>query len=315
MTTPAARLAPHPGVRASPPLRRPVARQQRRRDALVLVGPAVAYLVVFSVFPLLYSLAISFFDYEVQQSRFTFVGLQQYASLLRDEIFWEAMGNTGLMVTVGVAAQVLLGTLLALFFGMDLKGSRFVRAILILPMILNPIVVGLLWRALLNQEWGIVNYGLSLAGIQAPNWLGDPDVAIWTLILADTWQWTPFVFVVVFARLQALATEIYEAARVDGAASIAMLRHITLPLLRPAILFAAIFRGIDAFRSFDIVFGLTYGGPGRSTTTLSFYSFESGFSFTRYGFASCLAYVMVILAGVGMTLLLKRVQVRREDAT
>lgn len=282
---------------------------------MLLIGPAITYLVIFSIFPLLYSLVISFFQYDVRQSQFHFVGLRQYSSLLTDNIFWEALRNTALMVTVGVAAQVVIGTLLALFFGMELKGSRFVRAVLILPMILNPIVVGLMWRALLNEEWGIINWSLGALGVSSPSWLSDPGVAIWTLIVVDTWQWTPFIFVVVFARLQSLPRDVYEAVRVDGGSPFDALRYISLPLLRPAIGFAAIFRGIDAFRSFDVVFGLTYGGPGRSTTTLSFYAFESGFSFTRYGFASAVAYVMVVLAAVGLTLLLKQISVRREDAT
>jgi len=147
-----------------------------------------------------------------------------------------------------------------------------------------------------------------------PNWLGDPAVARWVLVFVDVWQWTPFVFIVVFARLQTLPEEIFEAAAVDGATTWGRLTQITLPLLASAIVFAGIFRAIDAFRTFDLVYGLTYGGPGRSTTTLSFYGFETGFSFTRYGFSSSIAYVMVIFAAVASTTLLKRVDIRREDA-
>lgn len=121
--------------------------------------------------------------------------------------------------------------------------------------------------------------------------------------------------VVVFARLQALPGDVFEASQVDGAGRLATLTRITLPLLAPAIAFAAIFRAIDAFRSFDVVFGLTYGGPGRYTTTLSFYTWETGFSFTRYGYASAMAYLMVIAASVLLALLFRFVSVRREDAT
>ena len=142
-----------------------------------------------------------------------------------------------------------------------------------------------------------------------------PDLALWTLTVVDAWQWTPFVFVIVFARLQALPRDVFEAAQVDGAGRLATLTRITLPLLMPAIVFAAIFRAIDAFRSFDLVFGLTYGGPGRFTTTLSFFSFQNGFTFFRYGYSSALAYVMVIVASIGLTLLFRFVRVRREDAS
>jgi len=133
-----------------------------------------------------------------------------------------------------------------------------------------------------------------------------------TLLLVDTWQWTPFVFIVVYARLQALPQEVFEAGEVDGANWLQRLRYLTLPLLAPAILFAAIFRGIDAFRTFDLVYGLTNGGPGQSTITLSFEAFRNGFGFFRYGYASATAYVMVIAAAIGMTLLFRFVRVRRE---
>jgi multiple sugar transport system permease protein len=132
--------------------------------------------------------------------------------------------------------------------------------------------------------------------------------------MVDVWQWTPFVFVIVFARLQSLPVEIFEAAQVDGAHRLAQLRWITLPLLAPAIALAAIIRGIDAFRSFDLVYGLSYGGPARVTTTLSFLDYQSGFDFQSYGFAAAVAYVMVVILVIATTVLLRLVRVRREDA-
>jgi multiple sugar transport system permease protein len=284
-----------------------------RRDVAVLVAPAVGYLILFSVFPLLYSLGISFMRWDQVGSRFEFIGLQNYQGLAADPVFWQATMNTAVMTITGVTIQVVLGTALALFFDLHLRGSWIVRGVLVLPMLLTPIVVGLMWRALLNPDWGIINWTLRELGLPAPLWLGDPAFAIWTLILVDSWQWTPFVMVVVFARLQALPRDVFEAAQVDGAGRLATLRQVTLPLLAPAILFAAIFRAIDTFRSFDVVFGLTYGGPGRFTTTLSFYAWENGFTFTRYGYASAMAYIMVIVAIVGMTVLFRFVNFRRED--
>lgn len=287
----------------------------RRRDVVLLLGPAVLYLAAFSLFPLLYSLTVSFFDWRVTESRFEFIGLGNYRELAQDPVFWRAAANTAVMTTVGVSAQVVLGTLLALFFNLHLRGSWLVRGILVLPMLLTPIVVGVMWRALLNPDWGLVNWSLGLAGLPQPLWLGDPALALWTLTLVDVWQWTPFVFIVVFARLQALPHEVFEAAQVDGAGRLATIGRITLPLLAPAIAFAGIFRAIDAFRTFDLVFGLTYGGPGRVSTTLSFWAFENGRTFQRYGYASAIAYVMVIVAIVGVTLLFRYIHVRREDAS
>jgi multiple sugar transport system permease protein len=171
-----------------------------------------------------------------------------------------------------------------------------------------------MWRAMLNPNWGMVNYVLGQLGLPQPLWLADPGLALFTLIIVDSWQWTPFIMVIVFARLQVLPRDIFEAASTDGAGAWQTLWRITLPLLVPAIVFAGIFRAIDAFRSFDVVFGLTYGGPGRLTTTLSFYGWENGLSFDRYGYSSAISYVMVIVAIVMVTLLFRYLRVRREDA-
>ncbi len=284
------------------------------RDIMVLLGPCVAYLVAFSLFPLLYSLYISFTDLGAADSSGEWVGFDNYTSLLSDEFFWNASVNTVVMVGSAVTIQVVLGTALALFFNLHLRGSWFVRGALILPMLLTPIVVGVMWRALLNPDWGIVNWAFDSVGIDPPNWLGSTEWAIRTLVLVDVWQWTPVVFLIVFARLQSLPREVFEAAQVDGAGRMGMLSRITLPLLLPAVIFAAIFRAIDAFRSFDLVYGLSYGGPARSTTTLSFLAFQNGFQFQNYGYAAATAYVMVITLILATTLLLRRVRVRRADA-
>jgi multiple sugar transport system permease protein len=285
-----------------------------RRDVLLLTAPTVVYLLIFSVFPLLYSLGISFFDWSPTTSSFQFIGLDNYAGLLSDPIFWQAAINTAVLVAAGMVLQVVLGTALALFFNLHLRGSWIVRGVLILPMLLTPVVVGLMWRALLNPDWGMVNWLLGELGLPKPLWTGDPKLALITLVLVDTWQWTPFVMVIVFARLQALPQDVFEASAVDGANRRSTFLHITLPLLAPAIAFAAIFRAIDAFRAFDVVFGLTFGGPGRLTTSLSFYAWEQGFSFQHYGYASSLAYVMVIVASLAMAVLVRYVALRKEGA-
>ncbi len=259
------------------------------RDVALLLGPCIAYLVAFSLFPLLYSLRISFTDLGAADATGNWIGLQNYADLLADQFFWNAAGNTVVMVGAAVTIQIILGTALALFFNRHLRGSWIVRGALILPMLLTPIVVGVMWRALLNPDWGIVNWALEQFGLGAINWLGSTEWAIRTLILVDVWQWTPFVFLIVFARLQSLPRDVFEAAEVDGAGRGGMLTRITLPLLMPAIAFAAIFRAIDAFRSFDLVYGLSYGGPARSTTTVSFLAFQNGFQFQNYGYAAATA--------------------------
>ena len=284
---------------------------QGRGEVLLLLGPCAVYLAAFSIFPLVTSLVRSFQDYNTRTDTWRWVGLDNYSQLIHSSDFWTVVENTVLLTVVGVAIQVVLGTALALFFNQQLRGGSIVRGILILPMLLTPIVVGLMWRALLDPNWGLLNWLAIQLGFGHVGWLSDPNVALWTLIVVDSWQWTPFVFVIVYARLQALPQEVFEAGSVDGANWFQRTLYLTLPLLAPAIVFAAVFRGIDAFRTFDLVYGLTNGGPGTSTTTLSFQAFQNGFEFQHYGYASAISYVMVIAAAIGITLLFKVVKVRR----
>ena len=284
---------------------------QGRGEVLLLLGPCALYLVAFSIFPLITSLVRSFEDYDTRADTWTWIGLRNYRELFSSSEFWTVVENTLILTFAGVAIQVVLGTALALFFNQQLRGSAVVRGILILPMLLTPIVVGLTWRALLNPEWGLLNWAVVTMGFGNVGWLSDPHVALWTLVLVDSWQWTPFVFVIVYARLQALPQDVFEAGAVDGAGWFTRTRYITLPLLMPAIVFAAVFRGIDAFRTFDLVYGLTNGGPVQATSTLSFEAFRNGFAFQRYGFASAISYVMVVAAAIGVTILFRVVKVRR----
>jgi len=286
---------------------------QRRGEALLLVGPALLYLIAFSVYPLVTSLIRSLEDYNSRTNTWRWIGLGNYRQLFSDPEFWHTVEHTFAFTFGAVAIQVVLGTALAFFFNQQLRGAALVRGILILPMLLTPIVVGLMWRALLNPSWGMLNWLAGKVGFHNVQWLSDPGTALRTLILVDCWQWTPFVFVIVYARLQALPAEVFEAGQVDGANWFQRTRYITLPLLMPAIVFAAVFRGIDAFRTFDLVYGLTNGGPVHATTTLSYQSFQNGFEYFHYGYASAIAYVMVIVAAIGVTILFRFVRVRREE--
>jgi multiple sugar transport system permease protein len=286
---------------------------QRRGEALLLLGPCALYLIAFSIFPLISSLVRSFQDYDTRADTWTWIGLRNYSQLIHSSEFWTVVKNTVILTASGVAVQVVLGTALALFFNQQLRGAWIVRGILILPMLLTPIVVGLMWRALLNPEWGLLNWVAVQLGFGYVGWLSDPHVALWTLVAVDCWQWTPFVFVIVYARLQALPQEVFEAGSVDGANWFQRTAYLTLPLLAPAIIFAAVFRAIDAFRTFDLVYGLTNGGPVISTSTLSFQAFQNGFEFQHYGYASAISYVMVLAAAIGITLLFRVVKVRRVE--
>jgi len=290
------------------------ARARPNADAWFLAGPCLLYLIAFAIYPLIYSLRLSFTDLTAADASGRWVGLANYEYMLRDPLFWNALKNSAIMVTVTVAMQVVLGVALAMFFNLRLRGSWLVRGILVLPMLITPIVTGLMWRALLNPDWGLINWCIAQMGFEPPNWLGSVEMAMKTLVLVDVWQWTPFVFIIVFARLQALPQAVFEAAQIDGAGPFSAFAHVTLPLLLPAIGFAAVFRAVDSFRSFDLVFGLSYGGPARSTTTLSFFSFQNGFQFQNYGYAAAVAYMMLLILVVGTTILLRYVRLRPGDS-
>ena len=269
------------------------------------VLPTVLYLLVLTVYPLLYSLYLSFQNYTPQTNTFSFVGLANYRELVTDPVFLASFRNTLIFTCAVTMAEVLLGLLIALFFERDFVGKALIRTALLIPMLSTPMVVGLMWRFLLNADWGVINWLLHFIGIGPINWVGQSPWALISLMLVDIWQWTGFAFLMLYAGLQTLPEEIFEAAKVDGASAWQRLLYIKLPLLRPLIIILTIFRSVDAFRSFDTVFALTYGGPGTSSYLLSFYAYLTGFSFLRMGYASALAYIMVIFVIVATTLMFR----------
>ncbi len=285
--------------------------ENTRRTLVLFLGPCVLYLLIFAIYPLVHSLRLSFTDLTAAAGTGRFVGLENYRFLFSDPQFWNAAMNSAIMVGLGVTIQVVAGVALAMFFNLNLRGAWIVRGILILPMLMTPIVVGVMWRALLNPDWGLVDWAITSIGLSPPDWLGSVRMAIVTLVLVDSWQWTPFVFMIVFARLQALPQDVFEAAEVDGAGPWTTFRRITLPMLMPAIVFAAVFRAVDAFRAFDLIYGLSYGGPARGTTTLAFFAFQNGFQFQNYGYAAAVAYAMLIVLAVGTTVLFRFLSLRR----
>lgn len=269
------------------------------------VLPTVLYLLALTIYPLVYSLYLSLQNYNAQTNTFLFAGLANYRELLTDPVFRASFAHTLVFTLVVTVSEVILGLGLALFFERDFIGKALIRTALIIPMLSTPMVVGLMWRFLLNADWGVINWLFSFVGVGPINWVGQSPWSLIALMLVDIWQWTPFAFLMLYAGLQALPHEPFEAAKVDGASASQRFRYITLPLLRPLIAILVIFRSVDAFRSFDTVFSLTYGGPGTNSYLLSFYAYLTGFSFLRMGYASAIAYVMVIFVISATTLMLR----------
>ena len=268
-----------------------------RKAPLIMLGPAVLILMVLSIFPFIYSLWLSFNELNLadRNAIWTFVGLKNYITIFTtDPFFGPAVAATLKFVLGAVAAEMVLGLAIALLLNREFRGQGFVRTAVMLPLMTTPVVVGLIWRFMYNPDRGMVNYLLSLVGVVGPDWLGHPSTAMAAVIFADVWEWTAFVALITLAALQALPGEPYEAARIDGASGWQSFRYVTLPLIQPALLIAFLIRLMDAFKTFDLIYVLTLGGPGVATQTLSLYTYKYGFKFFRMGYASALAYVMVI---------------------
>jgi multiple sugar transport system permease protein len=198
-------------------------------------------------------------------------------------------------VTIAVSAEFLIGLTLALVLSRDVPGISAFRSLMLLPLALAPIVVGLLWRFMLGTEYGIINYGISLIGLSRTDFLSNTSLALIVIAIVDLWQWTPFMFLILLAGVQALPVEPFEAAAIDGASRWQTLRHITLPLLRYPILVALLLRTIDAFRVYDLIFMMTRGGPINATDTLSWHIYNIGFRNFNMSYASALSWIMLII--------------------
>jgi multiple sugar transport system permease protein len=272
-----------------------VASRQQRRDRLIFLVPSMTVLAVLLVYPLAYSLGLSFYNYYLPVPRTTFVGLDNFRFILADDAFWEALDVTARFTGAAVAIEVVLGIAVALLLDARIPCRRFVNTVVLLPMAITPAVAGLLMRWMFESNWGLVNYFLGLVGVRGPGWTGDPAWALWSIIFADVWQNTPFVILVVYAGLQSVPVEPLEAAMVDGASRAQTLAHVVFPFLRPLVLFVLIIRSMDAFRIFDQVFVMTGGGPGTTTQTITFYNYVMAFRQLRMGRASALGVITLLI--------------------
>lgn len=259
-----------------------------RRQALWMVAPAVAVLVGVAVYPILAAGWLSLNRLIVVFDEQRFVGLDNYLFLVTDPRFWTALGNTAYFTVVAVSAELLLALPLALLLHARFPGRGLLRAAVLVPWAIPTVISAKLWAWLFNADYGLVNRLLPLADV---NWLGTPGYALHAAILVDVWKTTPFVALLLLAGLQSIPEDLYRAAQVDGASAFRAFRSITLPLLRPAILLALLFRTLDAFRVFDAVYVLTEGGPANTTETLSVYAYKTLMRSGDFGYGSTLSVV------------------------
>ncbi|MBV9210846.1 MAG: sugar ABC transporter permease [Acidobacteria bacterium] len=261
----------------------------------LLVAPSVAVLLALSIYPLIYSVKVSF-----QTGTRAAWSIQNFTRLFADKFFLDALWHTLVYATVALTFEFLIGLGLALLLNETLKGRNVFRALLLVPMMLPPVVVGVVWRLMLNPNFGAINGTLKSAGLRttALTWTASPRLALASVIFVDIWQWTPFMFLVLLAGLQAIPQEPYEAALIDGSSRWQTFLNVTLPLLKPAILIALLLRTMDLLRVFDQVFILTEGGPGFATETISLYIYRTAFRFSDFGYAAAMSFVLLILTNI-----------------
>jgi multiple sugar transport system permease protein len=276
-------------------------------------APAVLYVLAVAIWPLAQGLSYSFYDYSLlKPNSKTFVGLDNYRALLTEEAALNSIVTTVKFTVLAVGIEFLIGLALALLLWREGTFQRICLALLLIPVTVTPLVVGLVFRALLAPDYGMIGYYASHSGLSpARGFFGDPATALGTLVAVDVWQWSPFMALILLAGLKSLPIDVLEAAEADGATKGQRFRIIILPMLLPAVFLALVIRTMDAFRVFDIVFATTNGGPADATDVLMIYGVKQGLQFFNIGFASAIANMMIICIAILSVLFI--VLVRRAD--
>jgi len=256
----------------------------------LFIIPTILFLIVFNIFPLIYSLGYSFTDFRASSNApANFVGLQNYRTLLNDSFIWSNFAITAQYVIVSVTGQVLVGFGVALLLNRDIPFKGLITTLLLLPMMLSMAVVGLFWKLLYDPSFGIINYALGLGTFE---WLSNPNVALYAVALTDIWMWSPFVMLLSLAGLSAVPKHLYEAAAIDRAGPFYTFFRITLPLVAPILMIAIIFRTMEAFKTFDLAYVLT---TQPTAEVISIRLYKMAFQEWQTGLSCALAYIILIM--------------------
>jgi len=276
----------------------PYATTRRRRAYArrywMFAVPAAAVVLLVILFPWVFTLFMSVHDWKVTGAT-PFVGLANYAKMLEDERFQWAIVRTLWFTAASVIAPLLLGVWAAVCFASQFKLRGLARTIFVMPMMATPVAIALVWTMMFHPQLGVLNYLLISVGLPPSSWVYDSSTVIPTLVMVETWQWTPLVMLIVLGGLAAIPIEPYESAEIDGANFWQMFRYITLPLITPFLFIAGMIRMIDAVKSFDIIFAITQGGPGSASETINLYLYSVAFVYYDLGYGSAIAVVFFIL--------------------
>ena len=286
----------------------PIAKSDRTL-AYLLLAPAVFVLLALSIYPLIHAVSLSF---QIGSGGATRWGFNNFTRLFSDQFFLAAISHILVFAAAALTLEFLLGLALAVLLNRKIRGRSFFRAGLLVPMMLPAVVVGVVWRLMLNPDFGAVNGTLKGIGVNtsALTWTSSPTLAMLSIIAVDVWQWTPFMFLILLAGLQAIPQEPYEAALIDGSTAWQTFRHVTLPLLKPAILVALLLRTMDLLRVFDQVFILTEGGPGFATEMISLYIYRTAFRFSNFGYAAAMSFVLLLITNIVSAFYIRMLETR-----
>jgi multiple sugar transport system permease protein len=277
-----------------------------RKLATLFIAPALGLLLFLSIWPLIWLIRLSFTDYSVTRDvPASFVGLDNYIDVITSDQTHKRLVTTLIFVVGAVGLQTILGFTIAYLISRRLRGRGALTTLFLIPMMLSPVVVGLFWKFMLDVQFGVVNSFSDSLGLGRAEWLTNQKLALFSLIIVDTWQWTPFIMLIALAGLTAVPKYLYEAAEIDRASEWFRFRRITLPLVWPLLLIAIMFRAIEAFRLFDLVYILTGGGPGGTTETISFQVYKIAFFGFDTGRASAYGVLIVIVVTIAAQLYLR----------
>jgi len=263
----------------------------------MIFAPALLVILFLTIYPITTILYDSFFKYHFVTNARSFVGLANYTQIIKEELFQRSFFNTLIFTLVASFSEVILGVLLAFLLQRKFWGKRAANLIIIFPMIISTMVICAVWQIFYHFEIGLFNFVLTKIGAQPVGWLTDQRVALFSIILVDIWQWTPFAFLIIQAGIGSIPSDVFEAAQIDGARGSQINMRITLPILWSQILLVLMLRTLDTFRLFDKVYALTGGGPVNSTQTLSFFIYREGFTFFNFGRASAASVITLLVVG------------------
>ena len=285
------------------PQRRSLLNEQGR-FTLLLIAPAAVILLLFQVLPIVIGANASFRDWSLNDPKKTWIGLDHYAAVLSDPAFLKVvLPNTFIFMLLSVSFALVLGLSIALLLNRPFRGQKLVQTVLLLPLMVAPVVAAIMVRWMFNDQFGIVNVVVEALGFEGQPWMTQRWSAFAVILFTDIWLWTPWFTLLLLAGLQSLPKEPFEAAAIDGTSRWRVFRYLTLPMLRPVIAVCVVIRAIDAFRTFDIVWTLTAGGPARSTELFSLYAYVHAFLNLNFGRGSAAAIIGgIIILVVGMTL-------------